>query len=291
MNKILVLFIFLLPNWLLSQYSTRWVVCDNDTLEVRKYFNYGLNKSTAQYTNGQFKYKRKYVEGQIQDTISYFSKEGIEISKVYYKTLEYDLFDMSYHANYEFTDSIISIVEKKIKNNFDKEYLDKYVFIDVINSYQMTSDGFSSALYEPVKSPLEDWNVILSSRVEDEGNYVKSVIQFRIEKGFQIKQSNIDLDREYIIEYDRHFADSIRLNYNFNEVIDFSKKRGIRIYGPYLEFRNKDLYWVITRHAGKIFFENFNFMEYDNYQEEISINVESGQIQKIMKFVGTVDCY
>lgn len=295
---ILTLFILATPLSVDAQFSFGWNIYKDDSIRVTKYRGTHLIKTVGTYTNGQEKYIRFTDFNQIQDTVNYFSRNGNLTSQVRYDSLAYHLVDSTHLENYTFIDSCYEVVKRQIVKSFPKLNVFEYFEPDFSNSDQRSPvynryKMHCTKLYEPVNYDLSQCRIVFHT-IPDKHAAIQHRYLFsaRVDSTFKIVQCELNLDKEYELNYGSKHAESIMHKYNFKKQISSDKIKGINIIGPYLEMRNKQFYWIIRRRAGKfIATVNLDHMINDAYVEEIEINVETGEHQKRMKFLGPIHCY
>lgn len=304
--RLLLSFTITLPSLFYAQEQYGWNIYKSDSLWVHSKWGNGTVETIGKYTNGQVKYIRHstYSGGrmiqQIQDTVEYYDRHGSLISKVHYKTLFHELYDSTFKKNYAFVESALSLSNKQIVNSFKGSGLWDYVSLDPDNSYQKSPlfNKFSvqiTNLYEPVSYDVLGCVITYNSRSTQLHSNSRIAIYLTIDTSMKIIQSNIDLNRQYTLKFDREFADSVRLQRKFIEGVNLNQKRGIRVTGPDLELRRREFYWVIRKQAGKLLLESdlvqgsdLDYFMGDSYVEELTINVETGEIQTTLEYIGSM---
>ena len=293
MKNIALTTLLLFPILINAQFESGWKIYDKDSIWVVKHeAENKIIHNTGEYTNGQIKYRIRSVFSQILDTVSFYDKNGDVLSRVLYKPLEHNLRNDTYNRNYGLIDSIRVVAKDKLEHCFPTGTIHKYIFFDASNSYQQTSKtsiwSNQSYLYEPLDSRIESCMIKYSIYRNTSVERIKNLIYFEVDSNFQIVRSNIDLKRVYNLKYDLEYAESIKEKYGFRDVISSVKMKGLKVIGPYLEIRHKDIYWVIQRQSGELLSANsLEFKSTSDHIEEVSINAETGKVEKTLLMVGS----
>lgn len=296
MKYIIAILLIMPPFLIIAQIESGWKIYKSDSLKVEKFRDEGRIKSVGTYTNGQKKYLRYLDKSQMLDTVNYFSKEQILISKVNYQDLSYTLIDSSYIINYKFVDTCIARVKEQISKSFGNSIIHDYIFLDGSNSSQdsrlfnrhMVS---SSKLYEPENYPIRSCWITISTKLNNDQR-IRSLIYYRIDSTMNIVQSDLDLDSKHNFNISYEFADSIKTKMNWQTELNEKQNRAIVVEGPFLEMRSKQIKWIIQRRAGNILIDgNYEIMDFADYIEELIINTETGEYEKTLKYVGIPVCH
>lgn len=282
-----------LSTFLSAQNEFGWYVYKDDSLKVEVFHEGFQLKTVGTYPNKQKKYIRYSEQGQIVDTVSYYSDNGDMDSKVCYENLSYELIDSSHLENYTFIDSCYTIAHRQIAQSFSQSNTTSLFKLDHSNSKQY-SPQFSrnrivvTKLYEPVGYKLKECSFLFHS-VPDSTQmpYPRFLFHFRFDSTMKIVQSELDLKKSYSLNYDINYARKIMAKYNFKNLKRNGTPKAIKIIGPYLKVRQKQIYWIVQRRAGRFYYsESFDHFIDDDYSEELEINVETGAYKKVLKFTG-----
>lgn len=295
MKNVILILLIGIPFLLNGQFEYGWKIYELDSLKIEKFRDGGNIKSIGVYTNGQLKYARISNGTEIIEPVEYFSSNGELESIVDYKKMTYELINSSHLLNYQFVDTCILIVKEQLFKNFGISDFQDLISIDGFNSSQ-SSNIFnkysvrSSKLYQPENYQIGSCRILVSTKTEF-NNRIEPIINFRIDSTMKIVESNIDLKKSYDYKFPIKFAESIKSKFNWKNEISENLKRGIKVQGPFLEIRNKEIKWIIQRQAGTMSSSsNFDNMQLDDYVEEIIIDAETGNYVRALKFVGSPNC-